>query len=156
MKEITLTQGKVALVSDKDYRRLSQWKWYAYRTTGGLWYARRGKRPQVHMHTEILGGPTDHSNGDGLDNRRSNLRRATKAQNGRNRKLNSNSTSGYKGVSWNKGRQRWSAQIRVDGKQIYLGLFTDPAEAASVYDEAAVRYHGEYARTNDKLTGGKG
>jgi hypothetical protein len=154
MKEIQLTQGRVALVDDADYEYLSQWKWKAYKDRY-TWYARRGIRvgfviKTIHMHRLITNAPdglfVDHINGDGLDNRRGNLRVCTKSENGFNRGKNSNNTTGYKGVTTNKGKYR--AQIRIDGKMCGLGRYTDPVEAAKAYDRAAKKHYGEFAKLN--------
>jgi len=157
MRTIPLSQGKVALVNDEDYEYLSQWKWHAHheRLT---WYALRnitrsdGTQRQIRMQN-ILMGPAqeervDHIDGNGLDNQRSNLRIATIAQNGQNKGLSRANTSGYKGVVWNRERNRWRAQIVVEGRSIYLGSFIDLIEAAQAYDVAAQHHFGEFARLN--------
>ena len=88
----------------------------------------------------------DHINGDPTDNRISNLRLATRAENGRNRKISKANTSGYKGVWWDNARSRWRAAIRIDGVKTALGCFPDPETAHAAYCEAASKYHGEFAR----------
>ena len=101
------------------------------------------------MHNVIAGAPqVDHVNGDGLDNRRANLRPASTAQNARNRSRPSTNRSGFKGVSWVRDRGHWRAGIKVDGRSLNLGSFADPVEAAKAYDEAARRLHGKFARPN--------
>lgn len=90
----------------------------------------------------------DHRNGDQLRNTRDNLRLANTIQNGQNRKLNKNSTSGYKGVSLDSRREKWCAAIRVNRKNIHLGYFDTPEQAARAYDAAALENFGEYARPN--------
>ena len=127
MREIILTQGKVALVDDKDYDQVSQFKWYASRERNS-WYAVRkicvdGKRHNCRMHRFILGllGKElfDHINSDGLDNRRKNLRACTASQNQQNRRLQ-RGTSKYKGVCSDK--RKWRASIMVNSVAHYLGL----------------------------------
>jgi len=88
----------------------------------------------------------DHINGDGLDNRRCNLRLATPSQNARNRKLRADSTTGYKGVYQEKKRLKWRATIRVNGKRRTLGRFNAPEDAYRAYCQAATEAFGEYAR----------
>lgn len=152
-KMIPLTQGKFAKVDDEDYDRISQHKWslsgiYAARATSYL----TGKRRTVMMHREIMSTPdgmeTDHVNGDGLDNRRANLRICTHAENGRNRKAQDGSMSGYKGVSWIKRDRKWRAQIKVGGSLFFLGQSKNPIGCAVAYNEAAKKYFGKYARLN--------
>jgi hypothetical protein len=160
MKTIALTQGKVALVSDEDYDELSIHSWHTV-TPHNVSYAVRserqpgGKVPTYLMHRVIVDAPkgieVDHINGDGLDNQRSNLRLATHSQNLCNRRLDANNTSGYKGVHWDKQGKKWVAQINNAGRQITLGLFDDIGEAAAAYDEASLKYHGEFGVTNASL-----
>jgi hypothetical protein len=117
------------------------------------------KRPSngiVLMHRLILeldgqnidGLEVDHDNGNRLDNRRENLRPATKSQNMSNRGPFLNNKSGFKGVCWHKRRQKWIAQIHVSGKRTHLGYFDDPIAAARAYDAAALELHGAFARLN--------
>lgn len=103
------------------------------------------------MHGQIKGvspdkRQPDHENGVTLDNRRNNLRFATSSQNAMNRRKTSANSSGYKGVHWHKGHQKWCAQIKVNGKSIHLGYFDTPEEAHAAYCEAATRLHGDFAR----------
>lgn len=159
MKEIPLTQRKVALVDDVDYEWLIKWKWYAIKKTKRkTWYAARMQggsrknRKVIYMHKEIIGRvpglEVDHRDGDGLNNQRENLRHCTLAQNQQNKGRYSNNTSGYKGVYKIKERDSWTASIRVNRSPVYLGIFKDPVEAAKAYDEAAVQNFGEFARLN--------
>jgi len=157
-REIPLTQGKVAIVDEADYERLNKWKWCAH-LRRGHWYAKRegprtdGHRTTIHMHCEVLNPPPgirpDHINGDGLDNRRGNLRLCSQHQNCYNRqKSKSIATSAFKGVYWEKARGKWKSQIRFNRIAIYLGYFTSEIQAALAYDEAAEKYFGEFAKTN--------
>jgi len=99
------------------------------------------------MHTFLTGWPmVDHRNGNGLDNRRANLRPATKSQNGANRLIAASNKSGFKGVDLKKGR--WRAQIKVVGSKIHLGYFDLAEEAARAYDMAAIEAFGEFATLN--------
>ena len=157
VRHIGLTQDQMCVVDTGDYDSLMREKWFAHKLHG-RWYAytaRRGadgKPFQIAMHRVILGAPpdkqVDHIDGDSLNNRRSNLRLATSAQNARNRKLMATNTSGYVGVYWRKSCQKWEARICVDYKQISLGRFNRIENAATAYNIAAVMYHGEFARLN--------
>lgn len=90
----------------------------------------------------------DHRNGDGLDCRRSNLRPATRFENGRNLRVPLTNTSGFKGVSWDRSRGKWVAQIKVNQRRHYLGSFDAAESAAHAYDAAAIRYFGPFAALN--------
>lgn len=153
MREIKLSQGKVALVSDRDYEELAQYKWHAH-WDGWNWYAARnaptvnGKRATIKMHQVLCGEGSDHIDGNGLNNQRENLRPATRSQNMFNRRLNKNSDSGFKGVNRRKDRNKWVAYIKVNGKQQHLGYFDTAEEAGRAYDVAARELHGKFARLN--------
>lgn len=159
MKEILLTQGKVALVDDEDFEYFNQWKWSASKQ-GNTYYALRkvtvskNKELTTIMHrviTQALHGINiDHINGNGLDNQRKNLRFATKAQNAMNKNKQCNNVSGYKGVSWAKRQKKWRACIMVIGRNVHLGYFTIKETAALAYDKAAEKYYGEFARLNSQ------
>lgn len=149
-REITLTRGLVALVDEADLDRVVvAGPWHAY--PGG--YTAYGMRAlgntSQYLHTFLTGWEfVDHINGNGLDNRRANLRRTTKAGNNQNRRIGRNNTSGFKGVSWNRARGRWGASISRDGRQRHLGLFDTRQEAAIAYDAAARELHGPFAALN--------
>ena len=163
VKQIELTQGKVALVDDADFEWLSQWNWCADHQSGeNGWYARRGARlgeegqwTKVRMHQEILAVPhahgaqqVDHRDGNGLNNQRSNLRICTHDQNCRNRQKASGLSSQYKGVYWDKERSRWHAQIKQGGIRYHLGRFDQEIDAGYAYDTAARERFGKFACTN--------
>lgn len=156
-KQISLTQGKFAIVDDEDYERLNQYRWYAHKD-GNTYYAicNIGKQsyPQkIRMHRLILGlkqddkRQTDHRNHNGLDNRKCNIRICTSQQNNQNRKALSY-TSKYKGVSWNKRDCKWKAHICLNYKEIYLGYFDNEIKAAQAYDRKAKELFGEFVYTN--------
>lgn len=157
MKKIPLTQGKYALVDDADYEWLSQWRWRVHNKPDGQIYARtsikiNNKWTTVFMHRLIMKPhphlEVDHINRNGLDNRRENLRICTRRQNLFNAIGKIKSTSKYKGVSWSSGRKKWCVSIFANGRAINLGRYNNEIEAAKVYDQAAKKYFGEYARIN--------
>lgn len=153
-KFIPLTRGLHAIVDAADYERLASHSWYA--RLGGskkTYYAARWDAGKgIHMHREILhAGPglqVDHINGDGLDNRRANLRIVSNGQNQQNRKKHMHGTSIYKGVRLERRSMRWYASIRIGGKKSHLGSFRKEMDAAKAYDLAAERYFGAHARLN--------
>lgn len=154
---IPLTRGQIAIVDAEDFNWLSQWNWWANKTHSGTYTPTRhsetknGKRLSVSMARTILGMTKrwiDHRNGDPLDNRKENLRKCTQPQNAKNRKLDHDSSSGYKGVSWHKHRKLWNARITINRKTLSLGYFPSIEKAAQVYDQAAQKYHGEFAHLN--------
>lgn len=153
-KEIKLTQGKYALVDDDDFEWLSKYKWcycnrYAIRQPS----RKLGKRKLIQMHKEIMNTPdnlnTDHINGNGLDNRKCNLRICTHQQNLFNQKRRSNNVSGYKGIRPDK--YGWEAVIGYNYKTITLGIYATPEEAAQAYDKKAIKLFGNFAKLNFKL-----
>jgi hypothetical protein len=150
MKTIKLTQGKVTKVDDDDYEQLNKWLWYV-NNKGIAVCNRQGGDGKILMHRFILRLSTkapdvDHINGDKLDNRKKNLRLCTKSQNQANRGKQINNTSGFKGVF--ELNEKWLAQIRFNGRSIYLGTYASKIQAAKAYDKAAVRYYGEFAKLN--------
>lgn len=156
MKEIILTQGKVALVDDEDYEELIKYKWYAWRSQKSrTFYARRcdGMYKKVYMHRQILGlnktrRQGEHIDHNGLNNTRSNLRISTQAQNVYNLPHRVKSSSPYKGVSINKLNKNWRVQIKKEGKKVFDGSFKTAEEAALAYNEQAVKIFGEFAYLN--------
>lgn len=160
-KEIPVHGGLVALVDDEDYELVKEYSWHKG-IGDSIVYARawvRGAVPKrkIRMHQLILSVAKpmrpDHINGNGLDNRRENLRPCTNAQNACNAKKqrsahSSNPSSAFKGVTWLKKNKRWLAQIAPNGKWIYLGCFDSETEAAQAYNKAALIHFGEFARLN--------
>lgn len=154
-------KGLFALVDDADYEFLSQRKWHArtgkYTTYAQSYTSRKavGGRRTLSMHRVILDAPenmdVDHVNGNGLDNRRENIRLATDQQNNWNSGIKKHSTNKYKGIY--KHGHNWKAEIRVSGKHIPLGHFPTQFEAANAYNEAAKKFHGEFYHFNDLSEG---
>lgn len=155
MKSIQLTRGQVAIVDDEDFEWLSKWKWhYNPRQYTGPGYAERSainpitkRNSTICMHRAIMGFPKgkliDHKNGNGLDNTRSNLRLATFSENSRHRKYPSTSTTGLKGVH-RSSKNKYRARIRMGGKLVSLGTFTNPEDAREAYLKKAKPLHGEF------------
>jgi len=156
-RRLYLGQGKWTLLDVKDYYRLRIFKWVVYGNGTNLYAIRlqftdSNKTSTVYMHREIMNPPAglvvDHRNCDGLDNRKDNLRFATHAQNTRNRRKKKNGSSQFLGVYFNKEKSTWDSQIMHNGKKIWVGRFQTQIDAAKAYDEAARKYHGEFARLN--------
>ena len=158
---IPLSQGKFTLVDYSDYEKVNQYKWYISKEVI-RYYARRnivrdGKKTTLKLHRFLLGESkldVDHINGNGLDNRRINLRFATRAQNMANTLAHRDGKLGLKGVTYYGNRpnskriKHYVARIKVDGKTIRLGYFMTAEEAKEAYDKAALKYQGEFARIN--------
>jgi hypothetical protein len=153
MREIQLTRGMVAIVDDADFERVNAITWHA-QPGNKTFYARTGKtksHPAFAMHQFILGEfvvQIDHKNGNGLDNRRGNLRRCTHSQNLGNTTSHADSLSRFKGVGWSKVSRKWRAYIQCDRRPRHLGVFNTEIEAARAYDAAALELFGEFARFN--------
>lgn len=169
-KQIPLTRGMFATVDEADYEELAKFKWHTARyvnRAGTVYdYARRnvkvrpgrppkGKQVGVLMHVQLMNPPpgfrVDHIEPAGtLDNRRSNLRVVTHAQNIMNSRKAKGCVSRFKGVhrSTGKYRKEWTAMIVIGGKKKQLGYFADEIDAAQAYNFAAEEYFGEYARMN--------
>jgi hypothetical protein len=159
MQRIPLTRDFYALVDDADFQELSAYQWQVLMPGGpeGRKYAVRYQRGKaIYMHRVLLKDQLtterphcDHRNGDGLDNRRENLRACTRTENQRNRRCQSRQgrTSQFKGV--NKTRSGWTAKISIAPyTQQYIGCFKSETVAALAYDQAALTYHGEFANLN--------
>lgn len=147
---IPLTNGGVAICSEADFPQLSKYSWFHVRDGNQVYAARDSLHGRIaRMHTDVFGGNgPDHVNGDGLDNRRENLRAATAAQNQMNRGKFAAAHSRYKGVTWHKRDRRWVARIKLGANRMILGNFISELEAAEAYDRAAITHFGEFARIN--------
>lgn len=150
MKTIELNDGLETIVDDDDFALVSKHKWYAASTPYNT-YAINGSGE--YLHRVILGiasgKEADHIDGDGLNNRRSNLRSCTHAQNLANQRTQTRSKhSQFKGVTLNRRTGHWLAQIKVHQRRITLGTFLREVDAAAMYNLAADHYFGAFARLN--------
>jgi hypothetical protein len=155
MKEIQLSQNRIAIVDDEEYEGLMKWKW-SYTKVGyaSRWYRKDGKRYSISMHRQIMGavvgGEIDHINNNSLDNRKENLRPCTRQQNCCNYPTK-NHTSKFKGVHHHARNNSWISQIKVKGKNIHIGSFRREEEAARAYNQKATEMNGEFAYLNKIL-----
>lgn len=139
MKLIKLPSNQCTVIDDVDYERVVVFGGWHVGSSGYVMSDKRidGKRVMVHLHRFIhppaLGMVVDHKNQDKLDNRRDNLRDATKSLNALNSKISTTNKSGRKGVSWHRGSGRWRAALWLDGRQIHLGFFDDIELASQAY-----------------------
>ena len=151
-KLIELTQDKFAIVDAQDYEWLSKYKWYAIKDRRTYYAARSANRKTLRMHREIMRAPkhllVDHRDHNGLNNRRSNLRICTLAENLRNQRSARDSTSKYKGVTWCKAKNLFQARITFNRRRIHLGYFKSEIDAAKAYDKKAKELFGDFAYLN--------
>lgn len=153
---IPLTQGMAATIDVADVDVVRLWNWHPKKNGRFSFHAARsiydnpGSSKTLLLHVALLGTKNgliiDHINGDGLDNRRCNLRFVTQSQNRQNTNLGSRNRSGFRGVSFNKATGKWRSVIYQDRKQYYLGEFLDLIEATRAYANAAERIFGPYRR----------
>jgi hypothetical protein len=159
---IPLSRGYVAMVDAADFSLLSTSDWCAHCTKHSIYPVRkvqtsRGKR-LLFMSRYLLGLDFDdprianHRDGNSLNNRRENLRIATKHENTWTIRRRPPSKSGFIGVIWNKWKKRWQARIRRDGKLRHIGWFPTKEAAAEAYDQAAIAQRGDFAITNESLS----
>jgi hypothetical protein len=157
-REIPLTKGYVALVDEADYDMLSRFKWHAHFSGKTIYAARlcggRNRQTFVYLHRMVMlpdpGQEIDHINHNTLDNRRANLRLCSRGENASNLRRSTRNTSGFKGVSWDRSKQKWEANIVQRGKQHFLGYFPTLESAAHAYNVAATEHFGDFAFTNER------
>jgi hypothetical protein len=150
------------LVDDDDFDLINKYHWSLAKGKTTL-YAhayewRNGRNHTIRMHKLVMGVasstsgkrslPIDHRDHNGLNNQKSNLRIASPAENARHARISKRNSSGYKGVCFHKGQQKFNARIRVDRKLIQIGSFDRAVDAASAYNDAALQYFGEFAVLN--------
>lgn len=149
-KLIPLTQGKQAIVDAEDYKEISRHKW-AYHCNGYAFRSKwvNGKNHCILMHRVIAGTPskkvTDHINGNKLDNRRSNLRVCTIAENLYNQGLRTDNKSGTRGVSWDSRRRLWRARANKFRKEHHIGRFSTLEEAVTARKQAVEKLYGDFS-----------
>jgi hypothetical protein len=145
-----------ALVDDCDFDSVSGYKWYAKKKHkvfyAAMNYSSETPSGRIDLHRFIMnpksGQEVDHRNGDGLDNRRSNLRVCSHRQNLMNQRIRKGASSKYKGVVWDKTNKKWKASIGFNYKLIHLGRYINEKDAAMAYDKKAQELFGEFARIN--------
>jgi hypothetical protein len=155
-RRIMLTRAMFAIVDADDFEAIGHLRWQACNVSGDKWYARRtahngGIERAIYMHRAILNPPhgldVDHIDGNGLNNRRANLRICPRANNLQNQKKTRGSSQ-FKGVYWNGRVGRWHASIQANKARHDLGYFASEIDAARAYDAAAIKLFGEFARPN--------
>jgi hypothetical protein len=153
---VPLTRGFIATIDANDASLLSDKNWCAKQDKNNVYaiskHVCNGVEHTIYMHRVLMdaksGEQVDHKNGNGLDNRRENLRIATHAQNMRNQGVRINNSTGFKGVSFLKESGKWRARIHSNGKKIELGSYSTPEAAADAYKKASEQLHGEFSRTH--------
>lgn len=157
---IELTQGKTTRISEGRAAEVFPYRWFASRYNQGSYRAATNVREPKGRTLLLLhrlltnvdsSEEVDHIDFDPLNNTDENLRVVSHAQNQQHRRLQSNNTSGYKGVCWNRVAQKWGVRVWASRRCVTVGYFTDVQEAALAYDEAARRVHGPFVVTNESL-----
>lgn len=157
---VTLTKGYVAVIDAADVHLVERHTWKVShdtrdgrsRTVYAICHGNSdGRRFTLRMHRLLVDASksdvVDHKDGDGLNNCRANLRVATPSENRFNQRCRSDSSSGVKGVHWDKGRGKWQVKIKANGRAVHLGRFDDMEAAAAAYAAASAKLHGDYGRT---------
>lgn len=145
----TVGSGRSFIIDEEDLAIVSQYKWSVDKN--GYALGIRNNTERVKLHRLLLGFPdgvVDHIDGNPSNNKKNNLRCTTQHRNSQNSALPKNSTTGYKGVCWDKREQKYMAHIHPNRKMVFLGYYDSPIDAAMAYDRAAFLCFGEYARPN--------
>lgn len=152
MQYLKVHSSHLVKVDDEDFERLNKHKWHVEKRGSGLLYVfTRMDNKIISLHRFILKNPhnpIDHINGDGLDNRKSNLRICSHAENMMNRKIHKNNNSGFKGVYFDSPKKKYRAKIRFHSKFYHIGYYSSAIEAARAYDTVARNFFKEFARPN--------
>ena len=152
IRQIILSRGKVTIVDVNDYDWLSQWKWHMCHDYAVRNIRIASGRKLIYLHKFILDASNntevDHVSRDTLDNRRCNLRLATRSQNQINTRKIIGTTSKYKGVSWKTSNRKWVAQIQSNKKKIFIGYFDYETQAALAYNNKAKEFFGDFVKPN--------
>lgn len=155
MKIIKLSKKYETIVDDEDYEYLNQWKWYTFKSRPNLIYVtRRINNKTIYLHRFILNITNkntiiDHIDGNPLNNQKSNLRICTQSENMQNARKHKNCSSKYKGVCWDKNRNKWIVNLDINKKRIHIGRFNLEKDAALAYNKAATKYFGSFAKLNE-------
>jgi hypothetical protein len=159
--EITLTQGKSTLIDTSDYEKVRPYRWCAMHNRTGNWYARTNlptgeKRRTPLLHQMLLPSKppleVDHKDGNGLNNRRSNLRRVTRGKNVWNQGKRPNTSSRFVGVTWGEHVQKWLARIYTNGKARHLGCFASEEAAHQARLQAEKKFRPGFFAHRNKVT----
>lgn len=161
MYKVPLSQGKFAIVSDEDAEIESYGNWVAHKSGNHFYACYRGStanRPRTWMHALVLerilnrslkkGEIPDHINGDKLDNRRENIRLASRSQNEANKPPRGNCSSRFKGVCWDREKGLWRCMITINKRRIHIGYYKEEEDAAKAYNSKAKDIFGPFARRN--------
>jgi hypothetical protein len=165
--------GYEYMIDEEDAEKISKYHWFGYQSykklangevkrerkyiAARLYKDRKTPLKHIALHRVIMDAPEglqiDHVDGNGLNNKKSNLRICNQSQNLANGKRYRNNKSGYRGVTWHKKTKKWQAEITINHKRVALGYFHSPVEAGIAYNEAAKKSFGEFARLNEVNNG---